>query len=222
MKGQLPYYAQFVPVGDHKFRLDTRIYLNVCDSPRQDDKECVAAVVVKNPGKATSGCNPPDWEPLILDGDNTLPSIQNLFLDAYAKACKPIPKNAFIQVWNLFYLCNSDAKKAFAALKTIPAPPPCPSEAHCRPKLVWFAWGKCNWSKARVDVDLFNSLKERFRLQHHEKTFYYGHEKSTRYIAKEASVLPGVPSDDDFAKHPQRLMNADGYGKISGHLALLL
>jgi hypothetical protein len=162
MKKQLPYYAQFVPADDQTFRLDTRIYLDACDGPRQDDKECVAAVVVKNPGKATWRSNTHDWEPLILDGDNTLPLIQGLFFDAYAKARKPIPKNAFIQVWNLTYLCNPDARAAFTALKKIPNPPPCPSEKYCKPRLLWFAWGKCNWSKARLEIQRFNCLKGDF------------------------------------------------------------
>jgi hypothetical protein len=176
---------------------------------------------MKNPGKATWGSESQAWEPLILDGDNTLPSIQSLFLDAYAKNRKPIPGNAFIQVWNLFYLCNHKAKNAFTALKTIPNPPPCPSEARCKPKLVWFAWGKCN-SCSGSDIKRFDCLKRRFRLEHYEKSFYYGHAKSTHYVAKKASIFPGVPSDSDFAKHPQRLMNATGSREISDHLALLL
>ncbi len=206
---------------DETFRLDTRIYLDACDSPRQDDKECVAAVVVKNPGKATSRSDTRDWEPLILDGDNTLPLIQGLFFDAYAKAGKPIPKNAFIQVWNLFYLCNPDAKEALAALEKVPAPPPCPSEERLKPKVVWFAWGKCN-SCSGSDIKRFDCLKTRFRKEHYENSFYYGHEKSTQYVAGEARIFPGVPSDDDFAKHPQRLMNTTGSGAISDHLAALL
>jgi hypothetical protein len=222
MKGRLSYYAQFVPAGDdEKFRLDTRIYLDDCDSRRQDDKECVAAVVLKNPGKATSGSNPPDWEQLILDGDNTLPLIQGIFFDAYAKAGKPIPKNAFIQVWNLYYLCNHDASAAFASLKKIPKPPPCPSEGKCKPKIVWFAWGKCN-SCSGSDIKHFDCLKRRFRLEHYENSFYYGHAKSTKYVAGEAKIFRGVPSDDDFAKHPQRLMNSTGYSAISDHLKQLL
>lgn len=160
--------------------------------------------------------------PLILDGDNTLPLIQGLFFDAYTKARKPIPKNAFIQVWNLVYLCNPDAKAAFTALKTIPNPPLCPSEQYCKPRLVWFAWGKCKWSTAHLEIQRFNCLKKRFRLEHYEKSFYYGHADSTHYVAEKAKIIPGVPSDDDFAKHPQRLMNTTGSGKISDHLALLL
>jgi hypothetical protein len=97
----MSFYVQFEPIGDQIFRFDTRIYLNACDRRLEGDKECVAAIVVKNPGKAKSGSCIPVWEPLKLDGDNTLPLIRNLFLDAYLKADKPIPTNAFIQVWNL-------------------------------------------------------------------------------------------------------------------------
>jgi hypothetical protein len=123
VKGQMAYYAQFKPVDNHTFRLNTRIYLSVCDKPSECDKECIAAVVLKNPGKATWRSESQAWEPLILDGDKTLPMIHGLFWDAYAKASKPIPENAFIQVWNLFYLCNHEANAAFRALKTISAPP---------------------------------------------------------------------------------------------------
>ena len=140
----MDYYAQF-KTGDFTFRLNTRIYLSICGKPNEDDKECIAAVVLMNPGSARPqpGSERTGWEPLILDRDSTLPTICGLFWDAYAKASKPIPKNAFIQVWNLFYLCDPKAGPAFRKFKKVPDPPWCRSEEKCKPKLVWFAWGKC-------------------------------------------------------------------------------
>jgi hypothetical protein len=231
MKGHLPYYAQFVPEGDHTFRLNTRIYLSVCDKPSEHDRECIAAVVLMNPGSATSGSERTDWEPLILDGDKTLPMIHGLFGDAYTKASKPIPENAFIQVWNLFYLCDPKAAPAFRKLKTIADPPPCLSEKRCKPKLVWFAWGKCK-SKAPSEIQRFNCLKKRFRSEQPEKSFYYGHRGGADYDAngakydhKSARIQHGVPSDNDVAKHPLHIHNNDrgsGYREISDYLASLL
>jgi len=227
----MAYYAQFKTVGDHTFRLNTRIYLSVCNEPNEDDKECIAAVVLMNPGSAKPGSERTDWAPLILDGDKTLPMIHGLFWDAYAKASKPIPENAFIQVWNLFYLCDPKAGPAFRKFKKVSDPPWCRSEEECRPKLVWFAWGKCK-SKAPSEIKRFNCLKKRFRLEAPEKSFYYGHHGSADYDAnsvtydhKSARIQHGVPSDNDVAKHPLHIHDNDhgsGYRQISGYLESLL
>ncbi|MGA3189442.1 MAG: hypothetical protein ABSF22_20245, partial [Bryobacteraceae bacterium] len=226
VKGQMAYYAQFKPVDDHTFRLNTRIYLNVCNKPSEADKECIAAVVLMNPGSARPqpGSERARWEPLILDRDSTLPTIYGLFWDAYAKTSKPIPKNAFIQVWNLFYLCDPKAGPAFTKFKKVLDPSWCGSEKECKPRLVWFAWGKCK-STAPSVIKRFNCLKERFRLEAPEKSFYYGHRGSTDYEANSARIQHGVPSDKDFAKHPLYIHDNDlgnGYGQISDYLKSLL
>jgi hypothetical protein len=178
----MSYYARFETVADHVFRFDTRIYLSKHD-PQKSGK-CVGAIIGKNPGSA----KPTQlgvWAPLNLDGDKMLPSVRNRFVDAYKQAGKEIPVNAFVQVWNLFYLCNPNLEEACSIISSFVNLPRCPSENR-KPRVVWFAWGG---NDSRL-----NPFKQRFISSHHP-SFYYNHQSS--------EVIGHIPSADDFAKHPQ-------------------
>lgn len=133
----MAYYARFESLAGHVFRFDTRIYLGKHNADEYG--ECVGAIVGKNPGSA----KPTQLgvlAPLNLDGDKMLPSVRNRFASAYQQAGKAMPNNAFIQVWNLFYLCNPDSGAACSAMSGFANPPLCPSE-NKKPKIIWFAWG---------------------------------------------------------------------------------
>jgi len=116
-----------------------------------------------------------------------LPSVRNRFISAYEEAGKPIPTNAFVRVWNLFYLCNKNLEEACAKINHFTTPPRCPSE-NDTPPVVWFAWGG--------DDARLNHFKERFASPQYP-SFYYNH------TAKE--IMGNAPTFDDFAKHPQGL-----------------
>jgi hypothetical protein len=183
-----------------EFRLDTRIYLEG-DSHREEDGVCVAAIVGKNPGSACStkvDC----WERLTLAGDKMLPSVRNRFIEGYRLSGKQIPKDAFIRVWNLFYLCNKELDLAIASHNKIASKAlTCPSEKIV-PKIVWFAWGN---SDARL-----NPFKARFQNFSITNAFYF--DKHSKVI------VTRIPSQVDFAKHPQGLPEKP----IVAHLASIL
>jgi len=193
----MAYYARFEPVAGHVFRFDTRIYLGKHDA--NEDGECVGAIVGKNPGSA----KPTQLgvlAPLNLDGDKMLPSVRNRFVAAYQNAGKSIPTNAFVQVWNLFYLCNPDLGAACSEISSLVNPPPCPSESK-KPTIIWFAWGG--------NDGYLNSFKQRF-LSDQKSGFYYNHQSGM--------IISRAPSVTDFAKHPQGMPAMP----IVNHLAGLL
>lgn len=178
----MAFYARFEHVADHVFRFDTRIYLGKHNA--DEGGECVGAIVGKNPGTA----KPTQLgilAPLSLDGDKMLPSVRNRFIAGYKNAGKSIPNNAYVQVWNLFYLCNPNLGVACSEMSRLVEPPLCPSENR-KMKVVWFAWGG--------NDTYLNSFKQRF-LSEHKSGFYYNHQSGL--------VIPHIPSATDFAKHPQ-------------------
>ena len=191
------YYARFEKIAGHVFRFDTRIYLGAHDPSAIG--ECVGAIVGKNPGaaqpKLLDVC-----APLQLKGDKLLPYVHNRFVEAYQKSGKVVPTNAFVQVWNLFYLCNQNLSEAFSTLCSVANPPLCPSECR-KPKVVWFAWGD-------NDVRL-NILKQRFLGSQHQ-AFYYDQRAGV--------VRPSIPSITDFARHTQGMIAMP----IVNHLAGIL
>ncbi len=209
-------YARFKDFDGQQFRFDTRVYLDDCGHHLEEQGECVAAIIAKNPGSAkpANGVEPGMWGPIRLDGDNMLPPLRNRFIEAYRQSCTPIPEHAFVQVWNLFYLCGPKLNKACSAVRTFPIPPLCPSEALSQPKLVWFAWGGGNGRLA----NRLNPFKDRFLSRGHTNSFYYGHENSFRYDRKSALVVSGIPTAMDFAKHPQGLPTLP----IVEHLSLVI
>lgn len=191
------YYARFEHVFGRLFRFDTRIYLG--EHALSENGVCVGAIVGKNPGSAKP-MQLGKLAPLDLKGDKMLPSVRKRFVSAYLQAGKEIPENAFVQIWNLFYLCDPDLRAACSALRSLKSPPICSSE-NLKPKVVWFAWG---------DTDLhLNPLKRRFISRGH-CGFYYD--------PRSKSEVSYIPSEADFAKHPQGLRAAP----VVDHLADLL
>lgn len=193
----MTYYARFEPVAEQVFRFDTRIYLGKHNT--EEGGECVGAIVGKNPGSA----KPTQLgvlAPLNLAGDKMLPSVRNRFIAAYQKAGKSIPANAFVQVWNLFYLCNPNLGAACSEMSRSVNPTLCPSE-NKKPKITWFAWGG--------NDGYLNPFKQRF-LADQGSGFYYNH--------RSRMIVSRIPSITDFAKHPQGMPATP----IVNHLAGLL
>lgn len=182
----MTYYAQFDLHSGATFRSDTRIYLNG-NPASQTDGDCVAAIVGKNPGSASSATTG-TWESLDLTGDKMLPSVGNRFIEAYKLARKTIPKFAFVRVWNLFYLCDENLGSALDAINKISSPLICSSENNI-PEIVWFAWGN-------DDINL-NPFKNRFLSMRIVHAFFFDKQND--------KICARCPTRASFAKHPQGL-----------------
>jgi len=178
------YYACFEKIKGQLFRFDTRIYLGP-DEPEPAQGVCVAAIIGKNPGSARPR-ELNQWGPLHLTGDKLLPSVRNRFIDAYKAAKKAPPRNAYVRVWNLFYMCNVSPTAAVQQMQRFPSPPTCPTEAML-PTVVWFAWGG--------NVPRLNGFKTRFLALRCENQFFYDHRMGV--------VVPRAPLVSDLAKHTQ-------------------
>lgn len=78
----------------------TRVYLIEINKPSDNDK-CLGAIVGKNPGSAR-GAISNELIQIDLQGDKLLPTVRNIFENAYKKCAKEILENSYIQVLNLF------------------------------------------------------------------------------------------------------------------------
>ena len=177
------YFARFEEVNGQLFRFDTRIYLESLNL--NFESVCVGAIVGKNPGSAAPNALN-QFLPLDLHRDQMLPFVGNRFLDGYRRAKKPIPPNAFVRVWNLFYVCNPDLGAALKIASKTPHLPTCPSETDSAP-VIWYGWGGNN-------ADL-NPYKARYLQKKHRNQFFYNH--------RSAVIVQNAPAVADFAKHTQ-------------------
>jgi hypothetical protein len=197
-EASMVYYARFERRGPNDFRFDTRIYLRN-EQPDLSNGTCIGAIIGKNPGSAVPNVYDV-LAPIPLNGDKMLPSVRNRFVSAFKLAGKPIPVNAYVRVWNLFYLRDPDLNHACSVLKDLTATPRCATEKH-KAKILWLAWGQ--------DDDRLNHLKARFKLCG-QSAFYYCH--------RQKLIVPQMPSTADFAKHPQGMPA----NPVIAHLATLV
>lgn len=194
----MEFLARFRMVDGHLFRFDTRIYLGTYS--QDSDSKCVGAIIGKNPGSAA----PLELDrllPLALNGDKMLPTVGNRFLDGYRLAKRRVPENAYIRVWNLFYVCEKDLGRALEIAKEFNTLPECPTEQESAP-ITWFGWGG-------PDVTL-GSFKDRFLRRQFRHAFHYDH--------RLGRVLDETPSNLAFAKHTQGMPAAP----VATHLAKTL
>ena len=182
----MEYVAKFQNTNGHLLRFDTRIYLE--SFIENEVGVCVGAIVGKNPGSAV----PVQLDhliPLELNGDKMLPTVGNRFVEGFRLAEKPIPANAYVRVWNLFYVCNKDLGAALQVASKLNPLPICPSEAEEVP-VTWFGWGG-------NDAKL-NRFKSRFLHRKYKNAFFYDHHARV--------VKTSIPSEADFAKHTQGML----------------
>lgn len=195
-----PYWAEFKQIGEHLFRYDTRVYLNAVDRCMSSDPR-IGAIVAKNPGSARpSDKKVSGIQPIDIGKDKLIPVASSFLWQAYAIANKQPPTRGYVQVFNLFYLCNKNAKeaqKALAGLKTTN----CPCERKEFPWL-WYAWGDLGQK--------YPHLSKRFADVRAGERFYYD--------SRKGKLKYGHPGEDDFAKHTQ-LLRAE---YVVPHLATLL
>ncbi len=183
------YWAKFEIIEDNLFRFDTRIYLNET-AQIKDDHRCIGAIVGKNPGSARPSSNTSEFQPIMLDNDKLLPTVRSIINKSHIKTNLTPHKNAFIQVLNLFYLCEKDLDKAIDTIQNIEKPKICNSEINSFP-WVWFVWGDQN---NRLD-----DFKKRFYNLKTKNCFFYDQ--------KAKAVSLNAPQNKSFAKHTQGLQH---------------
>ncbi len=193
------FWARFQPVGQGIFRYDTRIYLHPIAKISPNDV-CVGAVVGKNPGSANANdLSNPEIQPVRLDGDKMLPTVRNVVQKAYAKAGIEVSPGQYIQVLNLFYLCDPDLTRAIESMMRHSNGTFCQTEADSFP-WVWYAWGG--------ECKRLSELKDRFDNLSAFQHFYF--DKNIGLVVSEA------PSQTSFAKHTQGLKQESVISHISG------
>ncbi len=181
------YYALFEDRDGRRFRFDTRVYLCDCEDHKQDDGKgiCLGAFVGLNPGSAEPfrESDVGTWTRICADG--TLRLIRCCFLGAAGEEAPQ--QHAFVQVWNLFYLCDPESKRAVPAARKLGPPRPCPREGAVNPKVVWFGWGRSpRWTENR---------EEHFIGMNHENGVYYENKNGSPKLGKlEARGFAGHPA----------------------------
>jgi len=183
------YWAKFENINENIYRFDTRIYLNDKCQASEDDI-CLGAVVAKNPGSAIGYVESQSQQAINLNGDKLLSTVRNIFIKSYQGVDISIPKNSYIQVLNLFYLCEKDLKVAISKIKVSSNQNLCSTEGRTFP-FVWFLWGG-NDKVLNVFKTRFNSIKT-------ERPFYYDK------LAKEVISKNPVKEINSFPKHTQGL-----------------
>lgn len=195
------YYARFESIKGHYFRFDTRIYLNERVANKQDI--CVGAIIGKNPGSAMPKAKLGSLSPLELSGDKMLPYVRNRFINSYKAAVIEIPQNAYIRVWNLFYLCDPDLYTACQIARSFGENLPSDEAENQYSDIVWFAYGGQD--------DFLDPFKKRFLKNKYKRPFFYD------WRNKHLSLNQPINASC-FAKHTQGL-NAQ---IIENHISTLL
>lgn len=195
------YWARFESrtIGDERylFRFDTRIYLQDVDECKDTDP-IIGAVVGKNPGSA----RPFDSEsnslhPIELGRDQMLPRIEKILQRAIRDSASRIPRRGFIQVLNLFYICNQELKEAKRLLRYLDHVVTCLSERSKFPWL-WYAWGRPKKDFSRRHKELtrrFNGIRATHRFFLEQQPLSADSSKDKLW-----KISPRV---DDCAKHTQ-------------------
>jgi hypothetical protein len=182
------YWARFVNYGSNIFRIDTRVYLQDVEKCRKSDA-VIGAVVAKNPGSAQpSDTTSRSLQPITLANDRLIPTVRSFTAKAYRKANIAPPANAYIQVLNLFYLCNKDFNQALRSVSLMAELLTDPSESKTFPWIMYL-WGAFEGRKAQY-IRRFEDLNSR-------NHFYF--DKNINELVSD------VPGEGSFAKHTQGL-----------------
>ena len=196
------YWARFEPHGEQLFRFDTRVYLDPVAKPRRRDAP-IGCIVGKNPGSAVPATIRGGLQAIALQGDHFLPSVRAITAKAVAAVgVEPAP-GAYVQVLNLFYVCNRDlrtAKRALAAQDR-------DQYLRCATERRSFAWRWFAWGGPDT---LLDPLKTRFLRPRRAPAFYFD--------GASGEIVTRAPRLHDKARHTQGLAHTP----IVTHLAALM
>jgi len=175
------YWAKFKE-HDNLYRFDTRIYFESVNEILDRD-ECIGAVVGKNPGSAIpNGAATGQFCEINLNNDKFLPTVRSII----RKSNPNIVGRKYIQILNLFYLCNPNLGEAIKDFESANYPKICETETKKFP-WVWFMWG--------LYKKKLTSKKKRFTDIQTSKKFYLDNQTG--------KVVESFPEDSVCAKHTQ-------------------
>jgi hypothetical protein len=196
------YWAVFERHGSDLFRLDTRIYGTPIERPRRGDRP-LGCVIGKNPGSALPLHGQPGaLLPIALGNDRFLPTVRAVVRKAHAAAGIAWPPGSYLQVLNLFYLCNRDLRQARARLSRLHESPRCPAERRRLP-WAWFVWGG-------ADIRL-DPLKERFRHRRWPASLFID--------GNGGAIRDRPPQPKEHARHTQGMRHDTPLAQLSLLLA---
>jgi len=196
------FLARFEEIDKNIYRWDTRIYIKPIVEIKEEDT-CLGAVVGMNPG-AAKGELSIDLKEINLDGDKLLPAVRNIFLKSYELASIEVPERAYIQVLNLFYLCEPHLDLAINEAKEKTIKGICETENKDFP-FVWFVWGGNN--------KFLNGYKKRFLSIKTKYPFYYDY--------GDGEITQNIPDESSSAKHTRGLRHDYVIPYISNLLKLI-
>ena len=187
------YWARFEDKNGNIFRFDTRVYLKPINEPSCSKDVCIGAVIGKNPGSAQpSDCNSATLQPIILDNDKLLPTVKNIMTKAYNEAGIALEENAngYIQILNLFYLCEKSIRMAKERIKNYqPNYPICCSEGN-NFNFILYAWGGPKDGLGCFKKRFFNNMRVKNNI------WFDRNAREIKYT---------IPDENGFAKHIQGL-----------------
>jgi len=184
------YWAQFENINGAMFRFNTRVYLQPIAKPSPTDV-CIGAFIGKNPGSAQP-TNPKvsTLQRIQLGNDKMLATIRNIMIKAYKAAGIEILPNSYIQVLNLFYLCDPLLNQARRRMQEFLPNHPIDCSENNDFLFVFYSWGGPN--------DGINCYKNRFiKNIHTNNHIWFDYNANKTKITK--------PSETDFVKHIQGL-----------------
>jgi hypothetical protein len=172
--------------GPTNIRKDTRVYF-VHGKYKKNKGRCVGIIWMCNPGNQLPVARTVRWAPWIRLDPTMRFVIQILdeaqrILAGQGLAAK---KGDYVQVLNLFYVCNSylvSARQQFSSSNYRECPVP-------SAKFTWLAWGQNNNPKLLPRPQILSGLRRPF--------FYDPNQKK---------VVPGVPRAPAYPVHPTARM----------------
>jgi hypothetical protein len=196
------YWAIFEEIEGDVFRFDTRIYLKPIESPETND-ECIGAIIGKNPGSAKASRISSELQPINLERDQFLKAVRSIVTKAYCLASITPPERGYIQILNLFYLCNASLPSAIVSINKNPYVRACKAES------IEFPWGWYAWGP---DSKKLNEFKQRYSGLNATHHFFYDYESkivrdtpaSVTDKAKHTQGMPQIPVVEHLVKLLER------------------
>jgi hypothetical protein len=185
------YWACFKNKNGNIFRFDTRIYFQPIDKPSDKDK-CIGAVIGMNPGSAKpKNIKSDEIQEIVIGNDKTLPNIKSIFSKASIETNLDV-KHKYIQILNLFYLCNENADVAKNQardniVKYLSEQYICPSEKN-KFNFIFYAWGL---------AEGIDEYKTRFIDKNNPFSSHY-----LWFDKEKEKVMTTLPNKNDKVKHP--------------------
>jgi hypothetical protein len=126
------FWADFQQIRGSMYRFDTRVYLSQVEMPCESDL-CLGALIGKNPGSAKPDHVTPGLSEISLDGDKCLPTISSIVLKSYQHADIDPPPRGYVQVLNLFYVCDPNLATAIQSIQGESGSTTCSTENYIYP-----------------------------------------------------------------------------------------